>query len=1615
MALRVALAIALMVLLAALALQIPAVQRWAVRQTAQQVSELLGAEFGIGGVRVVPFTEVALSEVYLLDRGGDTLLRTRSLGVEFFRPVRSLLDRRLFVESIRLEGAELRLRRDGADADGNYAFVLERLGIGVPPGPDDGRVRRPLRVDLRQLRLTDVSVTLDDEVDGRYVDAGLRELLVELDLLDLPGRRIDGELVAGRGVDLRIRRRGGSLAPGSSGVDVGPGVDAEPSGTTDERVETGGGALQPLDTSAFRLLPEFRFRLDRLALTESRISLTDERVAAAPPGAFDPANFSLTELEVRLRDVALSPDSLGLGIEAVRLAEARSGLRLTELRAGSASLTERGAALRDFRVATPHSSLGNELGVRLRGGADWRSAVTAGRFDLGLSEAYVGVADLLALAPSLTRVRGLATDPEGRIELSGRIVGTADNLRADGLVLRLPDGSTLRADLSARNFETPAEAFLFVDVRSLRTDVAKVRSWLPDVAVPAPFERLGALQFSGKFVGFVTDFTASGDFRTGLGRATLDTRFVRRGEIPTYAGTAELYDFDLGRFIGNDRVGRVTANLRIEEGQGLRRETVRLDLEGAVDAFAFRGYEYHSIRVNGALNPEGFVGQVVSADPNADFAFDGSLDARPGRERFGFTVDVRNVDPNALQLWDNGWRARGRFTVNSNSLDVEDLEGTVAVDSLSVRHVDGRVYDFDRLTATQAVAPDGDKRLVFESPQVTFELSGAYRLTRLPRALRAALAKGYPELYARAGLGEPPTPDSARTRVSLDARLVAVDTVLQFFGLPVSELDGAAIALTFDDAREDLDLSFSGVSPEIAGIRLGGFGFALRGQSGDLQLDGRVADLGLPGRFGFRNVDVFSEYTAGELRFGVSSDTTTRVLGEIKLGGAVQLSDTAVVLELDAGSHLDVSGERWAIDGGNRLTLGRRRVVAENLVLRSGERFVEVESVGERGVNVLVRQLDLALANAYLNPDKIQLGGTVDAYLSATDIYAQEGVTASVTVDTFEINGVDWGAIQTLVRREDSSRAVTLYTTFTRDGQQAIIDGTLATSPGQVVDGRPRERNYFDATVTSEDFDMSFLSYFIPGITDLRGKLGADLRFSGTPAYIVPSGGILVEDVGITVDYLQTRYFVDSQFVSVNERRLDATGRRIRDRFGNTATLNGGLTHEGMKGWALDVSLRTDRLEVLGTGKRDNPIFYGEAFMSGRVGFRGPFNRTDIDINATALQGTRIVFPVSGTATESELRFIRFRQPEDSLRQETAEQLRGLNLDMDLRVTTAAELLIVFDESAGDILRAQGSGDFAIDIRRSGEYTMFGNFIVAEGEYLFTLLNVVNKPFTILEGGTISWTGDPFLADLDLVARYDGLQAAPSGLIGPLLVGQDDLSALASVPTPVDLEMRLTGDLQRPTVAFDIELPELQGQLRNYVNSRLAVIRADNDQLNRQVFGLVVIGQFLPEFNELQASSVGVNTISELFSNQLSFLLTELFTSLAGEDGALSGIDFDINLQSNSSLSGAIGNDVRTRLRTFFLEDRLEIGVGLSVGGQNSVNQGSLTAGNFEVVYAISDDRRLRLRAFAARDLDLANANRTRAGLGLTYRREFDGFAELLGAARREREKGARVAVPKVF
>ncbi len=49
---------------------------------------------------------------------------------------------------------------------------------------------------------------------------------------------------------------------------------------------------------------------------------------------------------------------------------------------------------------------------------------------------------------------------------------------------------------------------------------------------------------------------------------------------------------------------------------------------------------------------------------------------------------------------------------------------------------------------------------------------------------------------------------------------------------------------------------------------------------------------------------------------------------------------------------------------------------------------------------------------------------------------------------------------------------------------------------------------------------------------------------------------------------------------------------------------------------------------------------------------------------------------------------------------------------------------------------------------------MFGDYTIDNGVYDFKYGGIINKPFVIQKGGTVSWNGNPYEANLDVTAIY---------------------------------------------------------------------------------------------------------------------------------------------------------------------------------------------------------------------------------------------------------------------
>jgi hypothetical protein len=325
-------------------------------------------------------------------------------------------------------------------------------------------------------------------------------------------------------------------------------------------------------------------------------------------------------------------------------------------------------------------------------------------------------------------------------------------------------------------------------------------------------------------------------------------------------------------------------------------------------------------------------------------------------------------------------------------------------------------------------------------------------------------------------------------------------------------------------------------------------------------------------------------------------------------------------------------------------------------------------------------------------------------------------------------------------------------------------------------------------------------------------------------------------------------------------------------------------------------------------------------------------------------------------------------------------------MDFDLDVTEEAYGEIIFDQKAGDIIRANGTGKIKLNIDTRGEFSVIGQYAIKKGDYHFTTYNLVNKDFDIRPGSTITWNGPVLGGVMDILAEYN-LNAS----LAPLASADEQIQQKPETKRryPVLVSMRLTDQLLKPVISLGLDIRDYpkNSELNYYVQAFLARIASDEQELNRQVFSLMIFRMFAPMGEFTQTAGISYSSFSDLVSNQLSSWLSQ----------------FDENLEVSVDLAGLSSTDLNNfqlRFSYTMLEGRLRL---TRDGGFTNVrNETSALsiAGDWSMEYMLSKNGVFRVKMFHRINQNLIQAgqngnNTTQQGASLLHTQSFNKLGEL--------------------
>ena len=607
--------------------------------------------------------------------------------------------------------------------------------------------------------------------------------------------------------------------------------------------------------------------------------------------------------------------------------------------------------------------------------------------------------------------------------------------------------------------------------------------------------------------------------------------------------------------------------------------------------------------------------------------------------------------------------------------------------------------------------------------------------------------------------------------------------------------------------------------------------------------------------------------------------------------------------------------------------------------------------------------------------DSLKLSGEINGVLNVLqedEVYLPIG---NLSISDFGVNDIPLGQLDIGIVGNRDLTEFSVNTQITENGQEKFsVIGTVL-NQGEIPTA--------NLTASFTHFQLEPFSPLGDGVIDrIRGDLNGSAQVTGDIRNPQINGLLTLNDAGLGIPYLNVNYdFGPSSAVLLANQSFDFQNIRLKDTaVGTTAVLNGTISHQFFSDWRLNLGVDTEgeRFLILNTDYDEEELYYGTAFAVGTGRIYGPTTALNIEFDGSTGKNTSLKIPISDVASVGDYSFINFAEKDQRRTVEASRTLReyeGLELKFDLDVTPDAEVEIVVDQQTGSSLKGTGAGLIFMEINTNGKFNMWGDFVVVTGQYHYKYGGVIDKTFKVKPGGTINWDGEPLAAQLDMEAVY-ALNANPA----PLL---DNAGYSRSMPTQVIV--RLTGELEQPTIQFDIEFPGSSSIAQSELEYRLQ----DPTVEERNAIFLLAQGTFVSDNSGLSQQAVA--------GSLLQTATTGLFNQVLGSDSEkLSlGVSYEAGVSNPNAavdIQDRIGVTVSTRI-----SDRILFNgrFGVPVGGVSE----SAVAGDAEVQLLLNEEGTLSMRIFNRQnDVQqyLADRQGYTQGVGLSYEVDFNSFRQLL-------------------
>ncbi|UTW62039.1 translocation/assembly module TamB domain-containing protein [bacterium SCSIO 12741] len=1288
----------------------------------------------------------------------------------------------------------------------------------------------------------------------------------------------------------------------------------------------------------------------------------------------DFAHIDVSAFATQIQNFEWANEEIKADIQQLSFQE-RSGFTLNSLHTQFAMLPQE-MVFDELLLTTPATFVRGDYRMKYDQFADFANYIEKVKMVAHLDSAQVNGGDIAYFSDALL---GLNAE----VSMGGQFTGTVEDFSIRDLDLGLGSQTRIRGDLMMKGLPDIEQTRISLD---LDPSEIRIRDLL-QIPLP-PFDQqkhltlpkevlaLQKVKVQGKFKGtynhFHTDLALESPMGAALAKLAVHEE---RSQIPGYEGFVAVKKLNVGKLLGNEQVGLLSAQLDIK-GHGITLETLETEIKGSLDRFDFSGYSYRGGEIDAELKKGWFDGDFTLNDELAELDFSGQINFNSDLPRFQFQLDVDTLYPVALNLIDRDSSAffSAILDVDFQGFQPDNLSGKALLRELKYSE-EGKIFKLDELKG-RAFTVQGIPQIEFRSSAIR----GIFKGTATPGDLQASFLRMMD--HSLPSLVDQHQEEDLDFIFSAYLEIFDLNDLLAIFVPELSFDEAIKFRARYNTEKDIVRLEAEVPQARYQGYSLDTFEFELFYQDSAWEQQTRVQNIHLDEDLTIRNFVALGNANRDsvDLQFQFLNISQTENSSDIRIHGRV-LGPEEFRFQVDS-SEVVVADSVWSIPGGNQIHIDGREVVFKNLKGSSGEKFIslngEISKRAESELVALFKGLNLSNFNRITGFSEAQLSGHLTGEVTLQDVYNNALLHSDLDLKNFYLNGESIGSGRLLSSWETEWKRLKVYFDLSRPAPLGIKD----TIHSVLVHGYyyPNSSDTsLQLKVRSDGLELRAVQPFVAEYMDeLKGKIHGELDLKGNLEHPELSGYLTLDSGRLQVSYLKVPYHCHQQTLQIKPDSVIIDNFVVLDKYDHEARVDGWLTHKNWQNLRYQVDVTPHNFMVLNTTSDDNSLYYGVAFLDtgaskeNIVQIFGAEDSLGLTVKSNVVNESKFYIPLYTADEVSKTGYITFVQSslpeEEKMEKEPETDLTGISIEFDINVDPSTEVQLIFDETTGDILKSVGGGNIQMDINSSGDFEMFGTYEVRDGSYMFTYENLFSKRFKIQRGSQIIWNGDPFNAQLNMTAVYR--VKAPLG----------DILGDSTMTRKVDNEclMILTKNLAEPDIDFDIRIRNVDSEIESQVKSQMPT----QDDVTKQVFSLLLFNRYSPPESNYSGGGLASSTGSELLTNQINNWLSKM-------DNSILEVGFSELKKDN----------VEVALSKNLLNDRLKFESNVGVNNSETNTSQNQFVGDFTLEYLIKEDGKVRAKVFnRTSDYSIENQNSSSQtqGIGIFYQEDFNTIGEFL-------------------